>query len=47
MNWFDKVKYYYDNGLWDIDKVFLVTKKVITEAEYKQITGFEYSSKGE
>lgn len=42
MNWYDKVKYYYENDLWDIQRVRNVVGKVITEEEYQQITGFEY-----
>ena len=42
MTWFDKVKYYYDNGLWDIERVRAVVDKVITEEEFKEITGEEY-----
>lgn len=40
---FGKVKYYYDNGLWNIDRVKkAVTKGWITEEEYKEITGEDY-----
>ena len=42
---FDKIKYYYDNGLWSIDRVWNVVGKVLTEAEYQEITGFEYPNK--
>lgn len=42
MIWFEKVKYYYDSGLWNLQRVWNVTNKVITEAEYQQITGFAY-----
>lgn len=42
MNWFERVKFYYENGLWDIQRVWDVVGKVITEEEYQQITGFEY-----
>ena len=42
MSWFEKVKFYYERGLWDIQKVWNVVGKVITEEEYRQITGFEY-----
>jgi hypothetical protein len=44
---FEKIKYYYDNGLWDIDRMFNVVVLAITEAEYFEITGFEYPNKGE
>jgi hypothetical protein len=39
---FEKIKGYYDSGLWGIQRVWNVVGKAITEAEYKQITGFEY-----
>ncbi len=40
---FDKIKYYYDNGLWTIEKVRnAVVKGKITAAEYKLITGEDY-----
>jgi hypothetical protein len=42
---FDKIKYYYDNGLWSIDRVWNVVDKALTEAEYQEITGFEYPNK--
>lgn len=42
MSWFEKVKFYYERGLWDIQRVWNVVGKVITEKEYQQITGFEY-----
>lgn len=42
MNWFEKVKFYYETGLWDIQRVWNVVGKVITEEEYQQITGLEY-----
>lgn len=42
---FDKVKNYYDNGLWNIDKVWNAVGKWITEDEYKEITGFVYPAK--
>lgn len=42
---FDKVKDYYDSGLWSIDRVFNVVGKAITEEEYHQITGFVYPAK--
>jgi hypothetical protein len=44
---FEKIKYYYDNGLWDIDRMFNVVGLAITETEYFEITGFEYPNKGE
>jgi hypothetical protein len=42
---FEKIKYYYDNNLWNIDRVWNVVGKAITEAEYMQITGFTYPAK--
>ena len=39
---FEKIKFYYDNGNWDIQRVWNVVDKVITEAEYFEITGFVY-----
>ena len=41
----DKIKYYYETGLWSIDRVWNVVGKALTEAEYKEITGFIYPSK--
>lgn len=42
---FEKIKYYYDNGYWSIDRVFNVVGKALSEEEYKEITGFEYPDK--
>lgn len=40
---FEKIKHYYDNGLWSIDRVRnMVLKGVITEEEYYEITGKEF-----
>ena len=40
---FEKVKGYYDNGLWSKAKVRdAVVKGWITAAEYKEITGEDY-----
>lgn len=40
---FDKVKRYYDQGLWGINKVRqAVVKGWITEEEFKEITGQDY-----
>lgn len=42
---FEKVKYYYDNGLWSIERVRkAVTKGWITEKEFKEITGEDYQA---
>ena len=38
----EKIKDYYDSGLWDITRVRNVVGKAITEAEYGEITGLEY-----
>lgn len=38
-----KVKYYYDNGIWAINRVYeAVGHGWITAEEYKEITGFDY-----
>ena len=42
---FDKIKYYYDNKLWSLQRVWNVVGKAITEQEYHQITGFKYPAK--
>lgn len=42
---YNKVKNYYDRGLWGIDKVYNAVGKWITEDEYKEITGFTYPNK--
>lgn len=39
---FQKVKDYYDRGLWSIDRVYNAVGKWITEAEYYEITGLTY-----
>ena len=39
---YDKIKYYYDKGFWDIQRVYNVVGKAITEEEYQEITGFTY-----
>ena len=40
---FDLVKYYYDTGLWDINKGRkAVDKGWMTEDEFKEITGEDY-----
>lgn len=43
MNWFEKVKRYYDKGMYTNDqvKVFVLSGK-ITELQYKEITGEDY-----
>lgn len=42
---FDKIKKYYESKLWDINRVWNVVGKALTEEEYKEITGFEYPGK--
>ena len=44
MSWFDRVKMYYDKGLWSIERVRSVVGKVINEQEYKEITGRDYDA---
>lgn len=44
MTKFEKVKYYYDNGLWDIHRVRnAVIKNWITAEEFEEITGESYA----
>lgn len=47
MSWFERIKFYFDGGLWSIDRVWNVVGKVngITELEYEQITGLVYPEK--
>lgn len=42
---YDKIKFYYDNGYWSIDRVWNVVGKALTEDEYFEITGFVYPGK--
>jgi len=42
MSWFDRVKFYYDEGLWSIERVRVVVGKVISEEEFMEITGDDY-----
>ncbi len=39
---FDKIKCYYEAGLWSKKRVWNVVGKVLTAEEYKEITGEEY-----
>lgn len=42
---YDRIKRYYDDGLWAKEQVAMaVVKNKITEEEYKQITGEDYIS---
>lgn len=45
MNWFEKIKFYYEMGLWDINRVkdAVVKGKIIAE-QFKEITGQDYDS---
>ena len=41
---FQKVKYYYDNGLWNIQRVRNAVVKIwITAEEFEEITGVSYA----
>ena len=43
MAWYQKIKDYYDKGLWNNEMVRnAVVKGKITEAEFKEITGEDY-----
>jgi len=44
MSWFDRVKMYYDKGLWSKERVYNVVGKVITAEEYEEITGEPYTA---
>ena len=45
MSKFEKVKYYSDNGLWNISRVRnAVVKNWITAAEFEEITGESYNA---
>ncbi len=44
---YNKVKDYYERGLWDISRVYRVVGKWITTAEYKEITGKDYVAESE
>ena len=41
---FDKIKNYFDNGMWSITRVYNLvgTKRGITEEEFESITGVSY-----
>lgn len=41
-----KIKGYYDNGLWSLDRVYNVVGKAIAAEEYEEITGRIYSPFG-
>ena len=40
--WFNKVKMWYEKGLWTIDMVFAAVPRMISADEYKEITGEDY-----
>ncbi len=43
MNWFEKIKLYYEMGLWDINRVKGAVKMgKITAEQFKEITGQDY-----
>lgn len=42
---FEKIKHYYDDGLWSIDRVWNVVGKAISAEEYFEITWFVYPNK--
>ncbi len=44
MSWFDRVKFYYEQGLWDRHRVRNVVGKVITADEYESITSEAYTA---
>lgn len=44
---YEKVKKYYKDNCWSIDRVWIAVGKWITEEEYKEITGFTYPEKSE
>ena len=45
MNWFERIKLYYETGLWDINRVKdAVVKGKITAEQFKEITGQDYDS---
>ncbi len=44
MSWFDRVNFYYEEGLWSIERVRNVVGKVINEQEYREITGSDYDA---
>lgn len=39
---FEKIKSYYERGLWSRERVKMVVGKVITEEEYEEITKEKY-----
>ena len=43
MSWFDRIRFYYEQGLWDRHRVRNVVGKVLTAEEYEQIVGEPYA----
>ena len=41
---FEKIKHYYESGLWSLERVKNVVGKAITAEEFKQITGTSYTN---
>ena len=41
---YSKVKGYYEDGLWSLERVKKAVGRWITAEEYKQITGYDYPS---
>lgn len=39
---YEKVKSYYDRGMWSQERVYAAVGKWITPEEYQEITGEEY-----
>lgn len=40
---FERVKYYFDAGLWNVKMVKIAVRKgIITKAQFKEITGEDY-----
>ncbi len=44
MSWFEKISYYYSEGLWSKERVWNVVGKVLTAEEYELITGEAYTA---
>lgn len=43
MTWFEKIKKFYDEGVWTVNMVRnAVNKGKITKSEFKEITGQDY-----
>lgn len=42
-NWFDRIKKYYDAGLWTATWSVMRRKGKITAEQYKEITGTDYN----